>query len=177
MKKYLLLLLICTTIAAGITTAKAVVPPAVKRTDPTLEQRVADLEAYVNNGARAADNTNNVSSNLGSYDEKSNSFTPNPGPGPNAWQMTSAALVLFMTLPGLALFYGGLVRRKNILSVMAQCLLITGLVTILWYICGYSLVFHRGAGKLAPFLGSLDFAFLNGVDSSTNTDYAGWVSQ
>ena len=49
-----------------------------------------------------------------------------------------------MTLPGLALFYGGLVRRKNVLSVMAQCLLITGMVTILWYICGYSLVFHHG---------------------------------
>jgi Amt family ammonium transporter len=91
--------------------------------------------------------------------------------------MTSAALVLFMTLPGLALFYGGLVRRKNVLSVMAQCLLITGLVTILWYICGYSLVFHRGSGLFAPFLGSLDFAFLNGVDSSPNTDYSPWVSQ
>src|SRR5262245_61486858 len=91
--------------------------PAPKRADPTLEQRVADLEAYVNNGTRVADTTNNVSSKLGSYDEKANSFTPNPGPGANAWQMTSAALVLFMTLPGLALFYGGLVRRKNVLSV------------------------------------------------------------
>src|ERR1700691_4190938 len=144
MKKYFLLLLITATLAVGMQAAKAVVPPAVKRTAPTLERRVADLEAYVNNGARGADSTNNVSSKLGTYDEKSNTFTPNPGPGPNAWQMTSAALVLFMTLPGLALFYGGLVRRKNILSVLAQCLLITGMVTILWYICGYSLVFHRG---------------------------------
>ena len=57
----------------------------------------------------------------------------NPGPGHNAWLLTSTALVLFMTLPGLALFYGGLVRRKNVLSVLAQCFLITGLVTIL---CG-----------------------------------------
>src|SRR5205814_2783833 len=96
-----------------------------------------------------------------------------PGPGANGWQMTSTALVLFMTLPGLALFYGGLVRRKNVLSVMAQCFFITGLVTILWWICGYSLVFHSG-GK---FLGSLGFAFLNGVDSSPNTDYSYWVSQ
>jgi Amt family ammonium transporter len=78
-----------------------------------------------------------------------------------------------MTLPGLALFYGGLVRRKNVLSVMAQCLFITGLVTILWYICGYSLVFHNG-GKI---FGSLDFAFFKGVDSTPNTDYAAWVSQ
>jgi Amt family ammonium transporter len=146
-------------------------PP--KRAEPTLEQRVADLEAYVNNGARLADSTNNVSSKLGSYDEKANTFTPNPGPGANAWQMTSAALVLFMTLPGLALFYGGLVRRKNVLSVMAQCFFITGLVTILWYICGYSLVFHSG-GK---FFGSLGFAFLNGVDSAPNGDYSYWVSQ
>jgi Amt family ammonium transporter len=146
---------------------------APKRAEPTLEQRVADLEAYINNGARQADNTNNVSSKLGAYDEKSNTFTPNPGPGANAWQMTSAALVLFMTLPGLALFYGGLVRRKNVLSVMAQCLFITGLVTILWWICGYSLVFHNG-GK---FLGGLGFAFLNGVDSSPNGDYSYWVSQ
>jgi len=173
MKRLFLLTLLTGCLAVGISSAKAIVPPVVKRAEPTLEQRVADLEAYVNNGARGADNTNNVSSKLGSYDDKSNTFTPNPGPGPNAWQMTSAALVLFMTLPGLALFYGGLVRRKNVLSVMAQCLLITGLVTILWYICGYSLVFHRGS----PFLGNFDFAFLNNVDSSPNGDYSFWVSQ
>ena len=57
--------------------------------------------------------------------------------------MTCAALVLFMTLPGLALFYGGLVRRKNVLSVLAQCLGIAGLVTILWWLCGYSIAFSQ----------------------------------
>jgi Amt family ammonium transporter len=176
MKESLLLVLLTASLAAGLTAAAAD-PPAVKRAEPSLEQRVADLEAYVNNGPRGADTTNNVSSKLGSYDEKANTFTPSPGPGPNAWQMTAAALVLFMTLPGLALFYGGLVRRKNVLSVMAQCLLITGLVTILWYLCGYSLVFHKGNGACAPILGSFDFAFLNNVDSSPNTDYSGWVSQ
>ncbi len=155
---------------------------APKRAEPTLEQRVADLEAYVNNGARLADSTNNVSSKLGSYDEKSNTFTPSPGPGANGWQMTSAALVLFMTLPGLALFYGGLVRRKNILSVMAQCLFIAAMVTVLWFICGYSLVFSGAAADPAQrgstFLGSVKaFAMLNGVDSSPNTDYSYWVSQ
>jgi len=167
-------------LVTGLLTAMYLPAPALwaadaapKRGEPTLEQRVSDLEAYVNNGARLADNTNNVSSKLGSYDEKSNNYSPNPGPGANAWQMTSAALVLFMTLPGLALFYGGLVRRKNVLSVMAQCLFITGLVTILWWICGYSLVFHNG-GK---FFGGLGFAFLNGVDSSPNGDYSYWVSQ
>jgi len=134
---------------------------ASKKADPTLEQRVADLEAYVNNSPRPADLTNNVNSNI-----------PGPGPGHNAWQMTSAALVLFMTLPGLALFYGGLVRRKNVLSVVAQCFYLAGLVTILWFICGYSLAFHRGN----PFLGNLDFAFFKGVDSIPNNDYSPWVS-
>ena len=77
------------------------------------------------------------------------------GPGHNGWMMTSAALVLFMTLPGLALFYGGLVRRKNVLSVLAQCLGIAGLVTILWWLCGYSIAFHSG-GDVVP--GQLEIA-------------------
>ena len=94
---------------------------------PSLEQRVADLEAYVNNSARGADSMNTpVASNISG-----------PGPASNAWMMTYAALVLFMTLPGLALFYGGLVRAKNVLSVLAQCLGIAGLVTIL---CGLSAI-------------------------------------
>ena len=139
-------------------------PPA-----PTLEQRVAGLEAYLANGDPTAplkDAKGNIPDGL---------TTPSvgvPGPGANAWQMTSSALVLFMTLPGLALFYGGLVRRKNILSVMAQCLLISGLVTILWWLCGYSLVFHSGNG----FLGGLGFAMLKDVTSAPNTDYSYWVS-
>ena len=87
--------------------------------------------------------------------------------------MTSSALVLFMTLPGLALFYGGLVRQKNVLSILAQCLGIAGLVTILWWAVGYSLVFSRGS----PLLGGLSFAFLRGVGSQPNGDYSYWVSQ
>jgi ammonium transporter, Amt family len=124
---------------------------------PTLEQRVADLEAYVNNAPRTADVASRVSG---------------PGPGHNAWMMTSSALVLFMTLPGLALFYGGLVRRKNVLSVLAQCLGITGLVAILWWMVGYSLVFSTGS----PYLGGLKYAFLKGVTSAPNPDYGPWVS-
>src|SRR5213595_4284924 len=115
---------------------------------PSLEQRVADLEAYVNNSARGADSANApAASNISG-----------PGPASNAWMMTCAALVLFMTLPGLALFYGGLVRAKNVLSVLAQCLGIAGLVTILWWAAGYSLVFSRGS----PFFGGLRLAFLHG---------------
>jgi Amt family ammonium transporter len=121
-----------------------------------LEQRVADLEAYVNNTSRAG----RVSNIAG------------PGPGHNAWLMTCAALVLFMTVPGLALFYGGLVRAKNVLSILAQCLGIAGLVTILWWAVGYSLVFSHGGG----FLGGFRFAFLRGVDARPNGDYSQWVS-
>ncbi len=171
MKRFLLSLIMAATFAASQTALRAADAPAPVRADPTVEQRLLDLESYVNNTARVADGTNNVGSKLGSYD-KSN-FTPNPGPGHNAWQMTSAALVLFMTLPGLILFYGGLVRRKNILSVAAQCFFLAGVVTILWWVCGYSLVFHHGNWLL----GNLDFKFLNGVDSSPNTDYSAWVSQ
>jgi Amt family ammonium transporter len=161
MKRNLLLFVILAFVfAVGAPQLRAADAP--KKTDPTLEQRVADLEAYVNNSARQADTgTNNVTSNI-----------PGPGPGHNAWQMTSAALVLFMTLPGLALFYGGLVRRKNILSVVAQCFYLAGLVTILWFVCGYSLSFHKGT----PFLGNWDFSFFKGVDSTPNNDYSPWVS-
>jgi ammonium transporter, Amt family len=87
--------------------------------------------------------------------------------------MVAAALVLFMTLPGLALFYGGLVRRKNVLSVLAQCLGCAGLVTILWWLCGYSFAFTKGS----PVLGGLSMAMLKGVGGAPNTDYAYWVSQ
>src|SRR3954453_11688924 len=129
---------------------------------PSLEQRVADLEAYVTNSPRAVDIGLASSSNIAA-----------PGPSYNAWMMTCAALVLFMTLPGLALFYGGLVRAKNVLSILAQCLGIAGLVTILWWAVGYSLVFSHGS----PFLGGTSFAFFRGVTSQPNGDYSFWVSQ
>jgi Amt family ammonium transporter len=101
------------------------------------------------------------------------------GAGHNGWMMTSTALVLFMTLPGLALFYGGLVRRKNVLSVLAQCLGIAGLVAILWWLCGYSLVFGDvggSGGDKATFLANFAHVFLKGVDSNPNTNYAYWIS-
>src|SRR5438046_1443867 len=77
-----------------------------------------------------------------------------------------------MTLPGLTLFYGGLVRAKNVLSILAQCLGIAGMVAILWWLIGYSLVFSR----CCPFLGGLKFALLRGVTSQPNSDYSFWVS-
>jgi Amt family ammonium transporter len=80
-----------------------------------------------------------------------------------AWILTSTALVLFMTLPGLALFYGGLVRSKNVLSVLMQCFAIAGIVSLLWMLLGYSLAFSEGNA----WLGGFDRAFLAGVEEGT----------
>jgi Amt family ammonium transporter len=125
----------------------------------TTEERLEDLEAYVNNTARNA--STQTETRIGG-----------PGPGHNAWQMTATALVLFMTLPGLALFYGGLVRRKNVLSVMAQCLGVAGLVTILWWICGYSFSFAPGN----PYLGGNNYLFFKGVDGTGVGQGSNWIS-
>jgi len=168
MKKFLHSLLAALLTLGACTLANAADAPA--KAEPDINQRVADLEAYINNVGRGAD----------AADAKVTSKVGGAGPGHNAWMMTSAALVLFMTLPGLALFYGGLVRRKNILSVVAQCFGIAGLVTILWVVCGYSFVFadiNGAGGDSSTVLGSFSIhAFFNGVDSNPNTNYAYWCS-
>ena len=87
---------------------------------------------------------------------------PTLSSGDTAWMLTSTALVLFMTIPGLALFYAGMVRSKNVLSVLMQCFAITSLVTVLWMIYGYSLAFTDGGGAQA-WVGGLSKAFLHGV--------------
>jgi len=163
-KAFLICSLLLGMLGSSFDLAAADAAPTPPPAEPNVEQRLSDLEAYVNNVGRAADTAaNNVTSKIAA-----------PGPGHNAWMMTSAALVLFMTLPGLALFYGGLVRRKNVLSVLAQCLGIAGLVAILWWVCGYSFVFADGAGAV---IGDFKkFAFLKGVDAAPNTNYAYWVS-
>ena len=88
--------------------------------------------------------------------------------GHTAWMLTSSALVLFMTAPGLAMFYGGLVRKKNVLSVMMQCVFLMGLMTVIWAIYGYSLAF----GGTGAYIGDGEYLFMNNVqrtwDSSTN---------
>jgi ammonium transporter, Amt family len=137
--------------APAASASPAVSPPG------SVEDRLASLEAYIRNT------------------DGSKTLPGASGPGHNAWQMTAAALVLFMTLPGLALFYGGLVRRKNALSVLAQCFGITGLVVLLWWICGYSLVFGKNFNN--PFQGGSEYFFLSGVTSVPNADYSYWVSQ
>lgn len=143
--------------AAAAETAAAAAAPATPA-EPTLEQRVGDIEAYMNNVARVT--------------EAGTSKVSGPGPGHNAWQMTATALVIFMTLPGLALFYGGLVRKKNVLSVLAQCMGIAGLVTILWWAIGYSLAF--GAGN--SIIGDASFALLKGVEPGVTGAGFAWIS-
>jgi len=144
--------------SAAVAADSAKVDSAAAVAGPSLEDRIKGLEAYINN-----------------TDPAGSAVTGVAGPGHNGWMMVSAALVLFMTLPGLALFYGGLVRRKNVLSVLAQCLGITGLVTVLWWAVGYSLVF--GTSFSSPFFGGSEFFFLKDVGSAPNTNYAYWVSQ
>ena len=177
-------LLACLTVALGLWSAKAAMSEAAAAAAPAPTAAIAaeaapaatapapeaaapaaaapaelvsakdlDFEAYVNNTAPVR-------------------LTGVPGPGHNAFMMICAALVLFMTLPGLALFYGGLVRTKNVLSVLAQCMGVVGLVTLLWWAVGYSLAFAAGT----PFLGGLKFALLEGVGVAPNTDYSYWVS-
>jgi Amt family ammonium transporter len=91
--------------------------------------------------------------------------------GDNAWMLVSAALVLMMTAPGLALFYGGLVRRKNVLGTMMHSFILMAVVTVIWAVVGYSLAF----GGSSPFLGNFQFALLDGVGSAPNADYAGTI--
>jgi Amt family ammonium transporter len=156
--------------AAAPAPAEPAAPAAEAPPAPSLQDvadRVGDIEQYFNNLApRAADKGGKIAV---------------AGPGHNAFMMVCAALVLFMTLPGLALFYGGLVRKKNVLSVIAQCFGCAGMVTILWVICGYSFVFGEhpaeGAPAWAPFLGSFKYFFLEGVDGAPNTNYTAWPSQ
>jgi len=139
MKKfYTFLLLLCLAHFTGLTALAqdTAPPPAAAETAAPAPAEAAPAEAPAEEAAAPLDS------------------------GHQAWQMTATALVLFMTLPGLALFYGGLVRKKNVLSVLAQCLGIAGMVTILWWACGYSLAFS-GTGK---YIGDLQMAFFNGID-------------
>ncbi len=91
----------------------------------------------------------------------------------NAWVLLCSALVLLMTAPGLALFYGGLVRQKNVLSTVLQSFILIGIVTIIWAIYGYSLAFGDGS----PFIGNLQFAFLKGVGAEPNANYSSTLPQ
>jgi Amt family ammonium transporter len=93
--------------------------------------------------------------------------------GDNSWMLTSSALVLMMTGPGLALFYGGLVRKKNVLGTMMHSFVLMATVSVIWAVVGYSLCFAEGS----PFIGDLRYVFLKGVGAEPNADYAGTIPQ
>ena len=127
----------------------ALVAPALavaQALPPATETRLSNLEAAVKSAQSAGD---------------------------NAWMLVSAALVLMMTGPGLALFYGGLVRRKNVLGTMMHSFALMAVVSIVWAIVGYSLAFGEGNA----FFGDLRYLFLNGVGAAPNADYAGTIPQ
>jgi Amt family ammonium transporter len=166
---------------------------------PTTEQRLESVEAYFQNSDPTAtykDTNGNWTVNFGlgasiintNLINSQGNYVSYPGAGHNAWLLTSTALVLFMTLPGLALFYGGLVRKKNILSVCAQCFLITGLVTILWIICGYGMIFGGDGTPTGPLGMTNDWVkgivgnpkvcwMFQNVTSAPNPGYSYWVSE
>lgn len=115
---------------------------------PSLDERVAKVESSVGDAALA---------------------------GHNAWMLTSSALVLFMTAPGLAMFYSGLVRKKNVLGVMMQCLFLMGLLTVVWGVYGYSLAFGGDPTKVEEtkynrFIGNTDYLFMNNVQRHFDAD-------
>jgi len=95
--------------------------------------------------------------------------------GNTAWMIVATALVMLMTIPGLALFYGGLVRSKNILNILMQCFIITAVISLEWVAFGYSNAFGSSTGFLAPFIGGFDWAFLNGIGINDVSPY--YISQ
>jgi ammonium transporter, Amt family len=148
-------LCLCTAAPATAAAPAPVVP------DATPTQRTADVEALL---------TNSGPSGGAGGKEWKGPLSGHAAPAHNTWMMVSTVLVLFMTLPGLALFYGGLVRRKNVLSVLAQCLALAGVVTVIWWAIGYSLTFGTGT-----YFGGMEYAFLQGVGYAPGP-YSYWTS-
>ncbi len=97
---------------------------------------------------------------------------PVPNKGDVSWMLMSTALVIMMSVPALALFYGGMVRSKNTLSVLMQVFVVFSLITVLWVIYGYSLAFTEGSGKLSAFIGSLDRLFLKGTFDAVKGEFS-----
>src|SRR5580765_4327558 len=127
-------------------TPSSATSPATPENPKTVNEKLAQLDQRVTTAQSSAD---------------------------NAWMLVSAALVLMMTGPGLALFYGGLVRRKNTLAIMMQSFLVMALISVMWALVGYSLCF----GGNWPVIGGFEHAFLRGVGADPNPDYAGTIPQ
>jgi len=111
------------------------------------------------------------------FAQEATTATPAPfiSPGNTAWMIVATALVMLMTIPGLALFYGGLVRQKNVLNILMQCFILTAAITVEWVFFGYSLSFGSSSGALAPYIGGFNWAFLNGINVTDVSPY--YISQ
>ena len=134
------------------------------------QQAAVPSSSPASSGSASQDNSKAVNDKLADLDKR---VTAAQSSGDNAWMLASAALVLMMTGPGLALFYGGLVRRKNTLAIMMQSFAMMVLITVLWALVGYSLCF----GGSGPVIGDFGHAFLRGVGAEPNPDYSGTIPQ
>jgi ammonium transporter, Amt family len=145
---------------------------AQQDTAPSSAEAIAKISPEASSMADpspAQNMSKEVSEKLAKLDQR---VTAAQSSADNAWMLMSAALVLLMTGPGLALFYGGLVRRKNVLAIMMQSFALMGLITVLWALVGYSLCFGSG-----HFIGGFEHAFLRGVGAEPNGDYSGSIPQ
>jgi Amt family ammonium transporter len=97
--------------------------------------------------------------------------TPHISMGNTAWMLMATALVLLMTIPGLAFFYGGLVRSKNVLNILMQCFVLVAVISIEWVVLGYSMSFGSSSGALAPYIGGFDWFFLNNIGVNDASPY------
>ncbi len=160
MKKLLAVLLAACTISAGSLAWAEDAPAQATATTTTAAPAV--------DAAAAAAPAAPVVAATAAPAEAAPAPAPTPNKGDTAWMMMSTALVLLMSVPALALFYGGLVRTKNMLSVLMQVFVVFSLITVLWCVYGYSLAFTEGSGATSPFIGGFDRLFLNGVfDAAT----------
>jgi ammonium transporter, Amt family len=146
----------------------AAVPLAGEPTPPLLVPNTSRAAAALS--FETPEPAQRVSEKLAQLDQR---ITAAQSSADNAWMLVSAALVLMMTGPGLALFYGGLVRRKNTLAIMMQSFALMALITVMWALVGYSLCF----GGNGPVVGGFEHAFLRGVGAEPNPDYAATIPQ
>jgi ammonium transporter, Amt family len=145
-------------------------PLAAKQTSPTATAPSSRAHLIMTASFATPGPAQKVNEKLAQLEQR---VTAAQSSADNAWMLVSAALVLMMTGPGLALFYGGLVRRKNTLAIMMQSFALMVLITVMWALVGYSLCF----GGNGPVIGGFEHAFLRGVGAEPNPDYAGTIPQ
>ncbi|RTL39450.1 MAG: ammonium transporter [Burkholderiales bacterium] len=147
---------------AGLALAAGLLAPAAWAQDPASAPASAAAAAVT---APAADAASAPAAAASAAADAASAAAPAPAPnkGDTSWMLLSTLLVILMTVPGLALFYGGLVRSKNMLSVLMQVMVGFSLIVVLWFLYGYSFAFTEGAGATAKFIGGTDRLFMKGI--------------